>query len=159
MNREAFKRENELKAFLSFVDRIALKIDRNSVRHGDANLKEPDILCARVDGAPIGFELSRLTDPVLARMVNRPEGDEYVRLGGHSIPSLREKLAKTYSFPHVELLLYRENIGTPDNVLIPQVKPFCSLRNNYASIWYMSEKTIKLLYKRGKVVSPRGKPP
>jgi len=151
MNREEFKRENELKAFLCFVDRIALQIDLDSVRHGDANLKEPDILCIAVDGTPISFELSRLTDPMLARMVNRPVDNEYVRLGGHSNACLEEKLAKSYSHPHVELLLYKENIGTPDNVLLPKVKPACSLSKSYVRIWYMSESTVELLYKRCQV--------
>ena len=105
MNRETEKRENELKSFLKFADRIALQIDRGSVRSGDALLNQPDILCTESEGSLVGFELSRLTDPLLARMVNRPVDGEYARLGGHSITSLREKLGKSYSVPRVELLL------------------------------------------------------
>ena len=44
MNREAQKREHELKTFLEFADRAGLDIDRNSIRSGDALLKQPDIL-------------------------------------------------------------------------------------------------------------------
>ena len=155
MDRETEKRENELKSFLKFADRIALQagrfalqIDRGSVRSGNALLNQPDILCTESGGSPVGFELSRLTDPLLARMVNRPVDGEYARLGGHSITSLREKLGKSYSVPRVELLLYRENIGTPDNVLIPQVKIYCHQCKNYERIWFMSNNTIEVLYKR-----------
>jgi hypothetical protein len=149
MDRETSKKEDEFETFLNFARRISLEIDCSSVRNGDALLNEPDILCSEPNGTPVGFELSRLTDPQFARMVNRPDDGEYARLGGHSLKSLREKLAKTYSVPRVELLLYRENIGTPDGVLIPQIKPFCRQRSNYTRIWFMSEKTIEILYVGG----------
>lgn len=151
MNRETEKRENELKSFLKFADRIALPIDRSSVRSGDALLNQPDILCTESGGSLVGFELSRLTDPRLARMVNLPVYDEYARLSGHSRTSLRKKLGKSYSVPRVALLLYCENIGTPDNVLIPQVKNSCRQCKNYERIWFMSKNTIEVLYER----SPR----
>ena len=41
-----------------------------------------------------------------------------------------------------------ENIGTPDNVLIPQVKIYCHQCKNYERIWFMSNNTIEVLYER-----------
>ncbi len=150
MNREAQKREHELKTFLEFADRAGLDIDRNLVRGGDALLNQPDILYLHGRNETAGFELSRLTDPSLARMLNKrpPIDGQYARLGGHSTESLIQKLRKSYSLPRVELLLYRENIGTPDSTLIPKVKVECLRRNSYTRIWFMSKKTLKVLRDR-----------
>jgi hypothetical protein len=79
MNREAQKREHELEVFLSFISRTLLPIEKNSIRNGDPHLKQPDILCTK-EGISIGFELSRLTDRDIARMVNRPiDGKAFVK--------------------------------------------------------------------------------
>ena len=148
MDREAQKQQHEQETFLAFSDRAGLEIDRGSIRSGNARLKQPDILCTDKIGLHIGFELHRLTDPTIARMVNRPIDNEYARVGGHSRDSLIRKLRKSYSLPRVELLLYRENIATPDSTLIPQVKVQCLQRNSYARIWFMSKKTLKVLRER-----------
>jgi len=145
---ETIKREEELRVFLEFAERSGLRIDRSSVRNGCDKLNEPDILCADNAGVPVGFELSRLTDPTLARMINRPIDSECQRLGGHSVRSLVAKLKKSYSVARVELLLYRENIGTPDNILIPQVKIYCRNPSSYVRIWFMSNRTIEIMYER-----------
>ena len=63
----------------------------------------------------------------------------------------KNKLNRKYSasFP-TELILYKETpIITPDNIIIPTIKPICqSISHNYNKIWYMG-KEIEILYEKG----------
>ena len=129
MDRENEKSEYERKVFLHFLTLSGLDIKEDSIINGSPNKEEPDILCAYLDGKAVGFELGRLTNPELAAEVNSwdPENGKYIRTRDHSGEITRKKLDRRYnvSFP-VELLLYRENpIITPEDVIIPTIKPIC----------------------------------
>jgi hypothetical protein len=152
MNREAYKSEYERAVFNDFLDRTGLNIDRTSIRSGNAMLNEPDLIYTCADGNYVGFELGRLTDPNLKRVVNRwePINGEYVRTSDPSPEITRKKLEKTYlvTFP-VHLLLYKENpIITPDNIIILAIKPLCDHAHSYSKVWFMG-KTIEVLYEHG----------
>jgi hypothetical protein len=150
MTRESKKAQLEREVFISFLERTGIGIVKDSIRGGVANRKEPDIVCTSFNGSEIGFELSRLTDPILASVRNRrePQNGEYVRLGGYDRKALSRKLRKIYSVYPVELLLYRESIGTPDNILISQVRIQCRCQHRYRKVWYISKSVVKTLYER-----------
>lgn len=126
-----------------------LDIDHKTIKNGDAEKKEPDILCKFISGEWIGFELGRLTDPILRQAVNRwePVNGEYIRTSDPSRQIAEKKLNKKYgvTFP-VELLLYKEYpIITPDNVILPTIEPACHIKHSYSRVWFMG-KSIELLY-------------
>lgn len=151
MNRQAEKDVYEREVFLKFLEMANLNIDRETVKNGDPHRNEPDILCEFVSGKWIGFELGRLTDPRLRQAVNRwkPVNGEYIRTNDPSRQIAKNKLSKKYdvTFP-VELLLYKEYpIITPDNVILPTIKPLCQIKHNYSRVWFMG-KNIELLYTR-----------
>lgn len=150
MNQNARKAESERQVFLTFIERSGFSVIRQSIRSGRAAFRESDIVCNDADGSELGFELSRVADPDLTRAINRrdPKNGEYMRLGGHSHRWLREKLGKSYSITGVQLLLYRENIGTPDNILVPQLRLQVRRRHIYSKIWYMGKDAVQVLYDR-----------
>ena len=48
----------------------------------------------------------------------------------------------------VELLLYKENpIITPDNVILPTIRPVCDMKHKYRRVWLMGD-SVELLYER-----------
>ncbi len=150
MNRERTKKEYEKAIFLHFLSLSNLEIATDSITSGNPNKQEPDILCKYIKGGTVGFELGRLTDPILSAEVNawEPENGKYIRTKDHSGKITRKKLTREYqvSFP-VELLLYRENpIVTPENVIIPSIRPICgSIQHGYKRIWFMG-KTVEVIY-------------
>ena len=153
MSREKEKETYERDVFLEFIKMAKLNIDHESIKKGNEDNNEPDILCELVSKETVGFELGRLTDSKLRKAINRwePKNAEYIRTRDRSKEITKNKLNRKYntSFP-TELILYRENpIITPDNVIIPTIKPICqSIAHNYNKIWYMS-KEIEILYEKG----------
>jgi len=149
MNREAEKAAYELEIFNTFLNNASLAIESDSISNGDPNKNEPDILCVTKDGNKVGFELGRLIDPNLARVVNRwePQNAEYVRTSDPSAQIARQKIKKTYSVSHpVELILYKEfPIITPDDTIIPTIEPICHLKHEYSRVWFMGD-TTEVLY-------------
>jgi hypothetical protein len=151
MNREVEKNTYERGIFLKFLEMENLNIDHESIKNGNANEDEPDILCKFISGEWVGFELGRLTDPIIRKAVNRwePINGEYIRTNDPSHKIAKKKLRKKYdvTFP-VELLLYKEHpIITPDNVILPAIKPVCRIKHNYSRVWFMGD-SIELLYER-----------
>jgi hypothetical protein len=152
MSREETKTKYEQTVFYKFLDRSGIRIDRDSVAKGDHIQREPDFVCSYDNGERVGFELGRLTDPRLRKAVNRwePINGEYIRTSDPSRQIAKSKLIKKYSvaFP-VELLLYKEHpIITPDNVILPTIKPVCHIKHSYSRVWFMSDDSIELLYER-----------
>jgi hypothetical protein len=151
MNREEKKAKYEWNIFCEFLDRSKIHIDPNTVKKGDPIQREPDFLCSYDNGMRVGFELGRLIDPNLAKAINRwePINGEYIRTSDPSRLIAKNKLRKKYlvAFP-VELLLYKEYpIITPDNVLLPTIKPMCQIKHNYFRVWFMGN-SVELLYER-----------
>jgi len=149
MNREEQKEIYEKEVFLSFVKMANLDIDINSIKKGNENNKEPDILCKFNNGNWVGYELGRLTDSRLRETINsrEPKNGEYIRTRDRSNDITKNKLSKKYSEQYpTELLLYRENpMITPDNVIITTIKPTCESNHNYHKIWFMGD-NIEILY-------------
>ncbi len=151
MTREEEKAAYEHTVFCDFLDRSGASIDRDSIKKGNANQREPDFICCYDNGEKVGFELGRLIDPKLAEVVNRwkPKNGEYIRAGDPSPQITKKKLKKEYAveFP-VELLLYKEHpIITPDDVILPTIEPLCDVDHKYSRVWFMGD-TIELLYER-----------
>jgi hypothetical protein len=151
MNRETEKNIYERGIFLKFLEMANLDIDHETIKNGNANEDEPDILCKFISGEWVGFELGRLTDPRLREAVNRwnPINGEYIRTSDPSRQIAENKLSKKYgvTFP-VELLLYKEHpIITPDNVILPTIEPVCHINHSYSRVWFMGN-SIELLYAR-----------
>lgn len=151
MNREAQKTLYEREVFGKFLNVSGVDIDRDSIQTGNPNKKEPDILCQYTSGKKVGFELGRLVDPNLMRTVNQwePKNGEYIRTSDPSTFIAQKKIKKTYSvsFP-VELLLYKELlIITPDDVILPSIRPACYLKHQYHRVWYMGS-SLEVLYER-----------
>jgi len=151
MTREAKKAAYERVVFEKFLDLTGLEVSRNTVVNGNATQSEPDILCEYTNGDKVGFELGRLINPNLAQAVNQwePKNGEYIRTSDRSGAIAKRKIKKIYSvsFP-VELLLYKENpIGTPDNVIIPTIRPVCYMNHKYHRVWFMGISVV-LLYER-----------
>lgn len=151
MTREDEKATYEMEVFAAFLKKAPVEIDRSSIRNGDPNLGEPDVVCRSSAGMEVGYELGRLIDPNLAQVVNRwePQNAEYVRTTDSSSDIARRKIKKSYSvnFP-VELLLYKEYpMITPDNVIIPTLEPVFSVNHTYARVWFMGD-SIEVPYER-----------
>ncbi len=150
MSREEEKESYERGVFLEFAKMAKLNINYETIKKGNEENNEPDILCEFMGKEWVGFELGRLTDTKLRKSINRwePKNGEYIRTRDRSKEITKKKLSRKYnsSFP-TELILYKENpIITPDNVIILTIQPICqSIAHNYKKIWYMG-KEIEVLY-------------
>ena len=89
----------EKEIFFNFLKLSGLKIETESVINGNPNKQEPDILCKYINGENIGFELGRLTDPLLSSVSNSwdPRNGEYIRTRDHSGDITSKKLNNAYS--------------------------------------------------------------
>lgn len=151
MDREEEKSAYQLEVFDQFLSRAPVKVETSSIRTGNANAREPDVLCVVADGTQVGFELGRITDPTLAALVNQwePKNAEGTWTTDPSVTIVRRKLGKRYqvSCP-VELILYTEQpLITPDDVLLPTIQPECQSDHGYSRIWFMGQ-SIEVLYPR-----------
>ena len=151
MTREAQKAAYEREVFVRFLELAGLEVSRDSTVNGNATQNEPDLLCEYINGERVGFELGRLIDPNLAQAANRwePRNGEYIRTSDPSGDIAQRKIKRTYSvsFP-VELILYKENpIITPENVILPTIRPLCQMNHQYRRIWFMGN-NVELLYER-----------
>jgi len=150
MSREETKESYEKEVFLNFVKMTNLHVNYETIKKGSENNNEPDIICKLKSNKWVGFELGRLTDKNLRQMVNKwePINGEYLRTKDNSEEITNKKLNSNYSTEYpTELILYKENpIITPDNVIIPRIKPMCQkTHHNYSKIWFMGN-DIELLY-------------
>jgi hypothetical protein len=153
MNREEIKCLYQLEVFSNFLDRSLLPIDRVSIKCGNPDIREPDIVCKDHHGNIIGFELGRFTDPNLAQAINRwePRNGEPITTTDPCRKITLKKIQKTYNadFP-IDLLLYIEQpIITPDDVIVPTIESTCQIEHKYSKVWFMGD-TIKILYECNK---------
>lgn len=151
MNREAKKAAYERGVFETFVKRSGIEVDPSSIRNGSAAHKEPDLVCRLSAGSDVGFELGRIIDPNLAKVVNQrePQNGQFIKTSDPSRGIARKKIKKKYGVPYpVQLLLYKEHpLITPDDVIIPTIRPVCHMKHQYAKVWFMGD-DITLLYER-----------
>lgn len=149
---EAEKRKKEMRVFRDFLNKTKLGIDSDSIRSGDPENREPDIMVEAQSGSWIGYELTELCDSGLAEAVS----------GMHSAaiwtddPSARildNKLSKSYlDGVDVNLLIYWDGRTiTPDDVAIPTLKNELRGYNgsSFKEIWYLGEESVTRLYPAG----------
>jgi hypothetical protein len=150
---DAKKQKHESEVFFEFLSRSGIDVSKESVSSGDHLKGEPDILCKTQDGECLAYELSSITDENLIKvqMRHKPWNGEYVRTSDPTDAIVSEKLAKEYSVScPVHLLIYRNYVGTPDSMVLAQVKETCSRKQHkFASIWYMSKDVHQIVWERG----------
>ena len=130
MRNEEDKAKLELNVFAKFSEAAGISVKRDSVRKGDADSGEPDICCEMEEGI-VYFELTEACAPEFAAAITRSlktGKSEFVRGGDVSIDTIRKKLRKNYEVADpIELILYvAGRTVLPDDVLVPQLKPFLS---------------------------------
>lgn len=145
---EARKGLEEIEALRRFIARSGAAIDPSSIEK--RNPPEPDLLCQGTDG-PVAFEVANLCDGEIAKVIAagaRARTDAF-STADPSAAAVRNKLKRTYTTSHpVELLVYTDGrLITPDDVIIPTIKPILeSLTGPYRRAWFMGEATTCLLW-------------
>lgn len=145
MANESEKAKNEREAFQLFAERLGLRHEWLSIESRKPD--EPDLLCVHVKDGPIAFELVRICDPNIAKVLAAgPKAhQEAFSTTDPSERIVREKLKKTYVTPHpMELLIYSEGmVITPDDVIIPTILPwFDAIRHSFRKAWFMGEEKV-----------------
>jgi hypothetical protein len=135
MGSEQSKGADEIAVFLRFIQAAHLPIASSSVEK--RNPLEPDLRCVYSVDGPVAFELVELCDPNLAKaMSTLSEG--YIRTSDPSATIVSKKLRRKYgtNLP-IELLCYTNGrIITPDDVILPTVKPYLrSWRHTFRRAW------------------------
>ena len=148
-NSETTKGVEEIQAFRLFIERSQLLFDPLNVEK--RNPPEPDLLCRHITDGPVAFELAKLCDSKIAKVI---AAGPKARLDAFwtSDPSaeiVQKKLSKTYTTTHpIELLVYSNGLLiTPDDVIIPTITPIFKSHNGpYRRAWFMGEDTTCLIW-------------
>lgn len=148
MSHDSDKEQTEKEVFHEFLARSCCDIVEDSIVSGDHVKDEPDILCMTHSGETLGFELSGITDENLMKVQMRwePKNGEYTRTSDPSRKIVSEKLKKVYGvFCPVHLLIYRNYVGTPDSMVVEQIRQTCKqTQHRFASIWYMGQELHRI---------------
>lgn len=149
MASENIKGETEVAVFLRFLAASQLPIDPTSVeKHSPP---KPDILCTHQSEGKVAFELIEMCDPRLAKSI-AVANDRYLRTSDPSASIIFKKLRKKYATDApVELLCYTAGrIVTPDNVILPTIKPYLrSWRHTFRRAWLLGHKGIYVVWNSG----------
>lgn len=145
MRTEADKAIVELSVFREFIAASKLSIDPASVRKGNPDQGEPDILCT-LDGQPVAFELAEACAPEFAAAaslamkldsgVATAWGEDVTHL------TLRNKLTKRYRVAcGVQLLIYTNGLtAMPDDLILARLEPeFASGFGSFNTVWLFGE--------------------
>ncbi len=149
MASEHMKGERELSVFLRFLEASHLPIDRDSVEKRSP--PEPDIRCEHQSEGAVAFELVELCDPNLAKSIAKASED-YLRTSDPSPKIISKKLRRKYKTDApVELLCYTDGrIITPDNVILPTIKPYLrSWRHTFRRAWLLGRKGLYVVWSAG----------
>jgi hypothetical protein len=149
MASENAKGETEVAVFLRFLDASQLPINRDSVEKRSP--PEPDILCTHQSEGALAFELVEMCDPRFARSIAKAS-DGYLRTSDSSASIISKKLRKKYKTDApIELLCYTAGrIVTPDNVILPTIKPFLrSWRHTFRRAWLLGRKGLYVVWNAG----------
>lgn len=149
MANESEKAKKEREAFQLFAERLGLRHEWLSIESRKPD--EPDLLCVHVKHGPIAFELVRICDPNIAKVLTvGPKAHEGAfATADPSERIVRKKLKKTYVTPHpMELLIYSEGmVITPDDVIIPTILPwFDTILHSFRKVWFMGEENVGCLW-------------
>lgn len=149
MASENIKGEIEVAVFKRFLVASQLSIDPDSVEKRSP--PEPDILCMHQSEGKIAFELVEMCDPRLAKSIV-VANDGYLRTSDPSASIISKKLRKSYATDApIELLCYTAGrIVTPDNVILPTIKPYLrSWRHTFRRAWLLGRKEIHVVWSSG----------
>lgn len=146
MTSEREKGEREVAVFERFVAISLLPIDPNSIEK--CAPPHPDILCRHTTEGDVAFELVELCDPNLAKSI-ATASEGYLRTSDPSSAIISKKLSRKYnSAAPVELLCYTAGrIITPDNVILPTLKPYLhSWRHVFRRAWLLGHKNVYIIW-------------
>jgi len=149
MASEQAKGQTEVATFLRFLELSQLAIDPDSVEKRSP--PEPDILCTHQSEGQIAFELVEMCDPLLAKSIAEAS-DRYLRTSDPSPRIISKKLRRKYQTDApIELLCYTAGrIVTPDNVILPAIKPYLrSWRNVFRRAWLLGRKGVYVVWNAG----------
>ena len=149
MASEKIKGETEVAVFLRFLVASQLSIDPTSVEKRSP--PEPDILCIHQSEGKIAFELVEMCDPSLAKSIAAAK-DGPIRTFDPAASIISKKLRKSYTADApIELLCYTAGrIVTPDNVILPTIKPYLrSWRHTFRRAWLLGRKGIYVVWSSG----------
>ena len=149
MATELVKGETEVAVFLRFLEASHLPIYRNSVEKRFP--PEPDILCTHQSEGAVAFELVEMCDSRLASSIAKAS-DGYLRTSDPSPNIISKKLRKRYETDvSTELLCYTAGrIVTPDNVILPTIKPYLSSwRHTFRRAWLLGRKGVYVVWDAG----------
>ncbi len=149
MTSELTKGEMEVAVFLRFLEASHLPIDRNSVEKRSP--PEPDILYTHQSEGAVAFELVELCDSRLATSIAKANAG-YLRTSDPSANIISKKLRKKYETDvPIELLCYMAGrIVTPDNVIVPTIKPYLrTWRHTFRRAWLLGRKGVYVVWDAG----------
>jgi len=149
MASEHTKGETEVAVFLRFLEASQLPIDLNSVEKRSP--PGPDILCTHQSEGAVAFELVEMCDSRFARSIAKVSGS-YLRTSDPSANIISKKLRKKYETDvPIELLCYTAGrIITPDNVILPTIKPYLrSWRHTFRRAWLLGRKGVYVVWNAG----------
>ena len=149
MASEYEKGEREVAVFLRFLEASQLPIDPGSVEKRSP--PQPDIHCRHRYEGNIAFELVELCDPNLARSI-ATASEAYLHTSDPSSRIISKKLRRQYiADAPVELLCYTaRRIITPDNVILPAIKPYLrSWQHVFRRAWLLGSKGIYIVWSAG----------
>ena len=142
MASELAKGETEVAVFLRFLEASHLPIDRISVEK--RSFPELDILCTHQSEGAVAFELVEMCDSRLASSIAKASYG-YLRTSDPSANIISKKLRKKYETDvPIELLCYTAGqIITPDNVILPAIKPYSrTWRHTFRRAWLLGRKGV-----------------
>jgi len=149
MTSESEKAREEREAFQRFVERFGTRNEWLSIE--SRKPEEPDLLCIHVENGPVAFELVRICDPNVKKVL-AAGAKAHQAAFSTSDPSeqiVRAKLKKTYVTSHpIELLIYSEgDVITTDDCIIPTILPwFDAIRHPFRKAWFMGETEVRCLW-------------
>lgn len=146
MASEHTKGQIEIDVFLRFLELSQLPIDRNSVEKRFP--PHPDLSCKHQSEGELAFELVEICDPRIAKLIAKASED-YLRTSDPSASIISKKLRKKYKTDTpIELLCYTAGrIITPDNVILPTIKPFLrSWRHTFRRAWLLGRKGVYVVW-------------
>ena len=146
MTSEHTKGEHEMTVFRRFLEASQLPIDPNSVEKRSP--PEPDIHCRHMSEGAVAFELVELCDPNFAKSIAKAS-ETYLRTSDPSPKIISKKLRRKYkSDAPIELLCYTAGrIITPDNVILPAIKPYLrSWRHTFRRAWLLGRKGVYVVW-------------
>jgi hypothetical protein len=154
MRTEDDKARTEIAVFREFATRCQLPIVQDSIRKGDPNSSEPDILCELDSGGPLAYELAEACAPEFASAQTRAlkTGVEFTWGNDVSDKTVLSKIQKRYGVDcPVELLIYTNGrTALPEDAIAARIELVIQEhgQGQFERTWLMADHIIELLPNR-----------